>query len=128
MGGSGDAPEKTAEQIAMENRQRRQLNEEIAGSERRLKATARGKLGKQSLLSQPMQPAAKSTGPLTTKGYVSVDGALKKTSIRNRGAQLKQGKMGAAAGGVAGADKNSMIGGVVGGTASKKKKLFGGVF
>lgn len=128
MGGSGDAAEKTAEQIAMENMQRRQLNEEIAGSERRLKATARGKLGKQSLLSQPMQPAAKSTGPLITKGYVSVDGALEKASIRNRGAQILQAKIGAAAGGVAGADKNSMIGGVVGGTASKKKKLFGGVF
>ena len=52
----------------------------------------------------------------------------KRTSIRNRGAQLKQGKRGAAAGAVAGADKNSMTGGVVGGTASKKKKLFGGVF
>jgi len=128
MGGSGDAPKKTAEQVALENMQRRNLNEEIASSERRLKATARNKLGNQSLLGQPVQPVAKSTGPLITKGYVSVDGALKKKSIRNRGAQLKQAKIGAAAGGVAGADKNSMIGGVVGGTASKKKKLFGGVF
>ena len=117
MGGSGDAPKKTAEQVALENMQRRNLNEEIASSERRLKATARNKLGNQSLLGQPVQPVAKSTGPLITKGYVSVDGA-----------QLKQAKIGAAAGGVAGADKNSMIGGVVGGTASKKKKLFGGVF
>ena len=44
MGGSGDAATKTAEQVAMERRQRDQLNEEIAASERRLKATARGKL------------------------------------------------------------------------------------
>lgn len=66
MGGSGDAAEKTAEQVAMENRQRRQLNEEIGASERRLKAVARGKLGKRSLLSQPMQPAAKPIGPTRT--------------------------------------------------------------
>jgi len=88
MGGSGDAPEKTAEQIAMENRQRRQLNEEIAGSERRLKATARGKLGKQSLLSQPMQPVAAPTGPLITEGYVvTKKGSLEKknSSARGRG-------------------------------------------
>ena len=78
MGGSGDAPEKTAEQVALENRQRRNLNEEIASSERRLKATARGKLGKQSLLGQPMQPVAAPTGPLITKGFVLVDGAPKK--------------------------------------------------
>ncbi len=66
MGGSGDAPKKTAEQVALENRQRRNLNEEIASSERRLKATARGKLGKQSLLGQPVQPVAAPTGPTRT--------------------------------------------------------------
>ena len=89
MGGSGDAPEKTAEQVALENIQRRNLNEEIASSERRLKATARGKLGKQSLLGQPMQPVAAPTGPLITEGYVSVNGTPKKESIRNRGSQKK---------------------------------------
>ena len=78
MGGSGDAPKKTAEQVALENRQRRNLNEEIASSERRLKATARSKLGKQSLLGQPMQPVAAPTGPLITEGFVLVDGTPKK--------------------------------------------------
>ena len=67
MGGSGDAAEKTQEQISMEIRQRRQLNEEIASSERRLKATARGKLGKRSLLGQPIQPVSAPSGPTTTK-------------------------------------------------------------
>ena len=63
MGGSGDAPEKTAAQVALETRQRRELNEEIAASERRLKAVARGKLGKRSLLGQPMQPVAAPSAP-----------------------------------------------------------------
>ena len=86
MGGSGDAAKKTQEQIAMENRQRRQLNEETAASERRLKATARGKLGKQSLLGQPMQPVAAPTGPLITEGYaVTKKGSLEKKSSGRSG-------------------------------------------
>ena len=63
MGGSGDPAKKTAEQVAMERRQRDELNEEIAASARRLKATARGKLGKRSLLGQPMQPVAAPSAP-----------------------------------------------------------------
>lgn len=80
MGGSGDAAKKTQEQIAMENRQRRQLNEETAASERRLKATARGKLGKRSLLGQPMQPVAAAKGPDITEGYEKVDGQMRRMS------------------------------------------------
>lgn len=76
MGGSGDAPEKTAEQVAMERRQRNVLNEEIASSERRLKATARGKLGKQSLLGQPVQPVAAPTGPTRAKKGTDILGAF----------------------------------------------------
>ena len=78
MGGSGDAAKKTQEQIAMENRQRRELNEETAASERRLKATARGKLGKRSLLGQPIQPVAAAKGPTITEGYEKVDGQMKR--------------------------------------------------
>ena len=82
MGGGGDAPEKTAEQKAIENRQRRNLNEEIASSERRLKATARGKLGKQSLLGQPMQAPEAPSGPTMTEGYMkTASGSLKKKPI-----------------------------------------------
>ena len=85
MGGSGDAAKKTAEQVVMERRQRDQLNEEIAASERRLKSIARGKLGKQSLLGQPMQPVAAPTGPLITEGYaINKEGALKKKSSGGR--------------------------------------------
>jgi len=54
MGGSGDAAKKTQEQLAMERRQRMQLDEETAASERRLKAVAQKQLGKQSLLAKPM--------------------------------------------------------------------------
>ncbi len=100
MGGSGDAAKKTAEQVAMERRQRDELNEEIAASERRLKATARGKLGKRSLLGQPMQPVAAPTGPLITEGY-AISGAKKDkgamykkpTNGRGRGTGMRTGRM-----------------------------------
>ena len=93
MGGSGDAAEKTQEQISMEIRQRRQLNEEIASSERRLKATARGKLGKRSLLGQPMQPAKGPTGPLMTAGYMKdKSGGFKKIPRGVFGAALRTGR------------------------------------
>ncbi len=87
MGGSGDAAEKTAEQVAMENRQRRQLNEEIASSERRLKAVARGKLGKRSLLGQPMQPVAAPSGPTNSM--------IPRSERENEGRQGYQGNRGA---------------------------------
>ena len=80
MGGSGDAAEKTQEQIAIERRQRMQLDEETAASERRLKATARGKLGKKSLLSQPMQPIAAPKGLTITEGYEKGKGQVRRAS------------------------------------------------
>ena len=100
MGFSGNAAKKTAEQVAMERRQRDELNEEIASSERRLKSIARGKLGKQSLLGQPMQPVAAPTGPLITEGY-AISGAKKDkgqmykkpTNGRGRGTGMRTGRM-----------------------------------
>ncbi len=98
MGGSGDPAKKTAEQVAMERRQRDELNEEIAASERRLKATARGKLGKRSLLGQPMQPVAAPTGSLITEGY-AISGAKKdkgqmyKKPTNGRGTGMRTGRM-----------------------------------
>jgi len=44
------APKKTQEQVATERRQQFMLDEEIDETEGRLKAVARGKLGKASLL------------------------------------------------------------------------------
>jgi hypothetical protein len=44
------APKKTQEQVATERRQQFMLDEEIDETEGRLKAVARGKLGKTSLL------------------------------------------------------------------------------
>jgi hypothetical protein len=56
MGGSGDAPAKTAEQLAIERRQRNVLNEEIEASETRLKAMAQKKIGKKSLFAPSFGP------------------------------------------------------------------------
>ena len=68
MGGSGDAAKKTQEQLAIERRQRMQLDEETAASERRLKAVAQKKLGKQSLLAKPMmEKKAPATAPATVE-------------------------------------------------------------
>lgn len=54
----GGELEKTAEQKAIERRQRMALDKETAQSERRLKAVARGKLGKASLLGTPEEEDA----------------------------------------------------------------------
>lgn len=56
MGGSGDAPAKTAEQLAIERRQKNVLNEEIEASESRLKAMAQKKFGKKSLFAPSFGP------------------------------------------------------------------------
>ena len=69
-GGGGKAPEKTAEQKAMERAQREQLDKETASSERRLKAIAQKKIGKQSLLGTPIQQAEGPAGPTITEGYM----------------------------------------------------------
>ncbi len=51
MASSPKKPKKTAEEEAIETRQRSLLDEEIEESEERFKALARGKLGGASLLS-----------------------------------------------------------------------------
>jgi hypothetical protein len=79
MGGSPDAPEKTAEQVAIEKRQRSALQEEAAASERRLKAIAQKKIGKASLLGMPIQQAEAPAGPTTTPGYMQTSGGQVKT-------------------------------------------------
>ena len=90
MGGSVAEPEKTAEMLAMENLQRRRLNEEIAASERRLKATARGKLGKRSLLGQPVPTPkmGRKDMPTITAGYgITKEGSLMKRADKGVGAR-----------------------------------------
>ncbi len=52
------APEPTAQELAVVERQSRMLDEEMEESEKRLKALARGKLGSRSLLAKS---AAQST-------------------------------------------------------------------
>ena len=79
MGGSGDAPAKTAEQKGMERRQRMQLDEETAASERRLKAIAQKKIGKQSLLATVRPEVEAPAGPTTTPGYMQTSGGQVKT-------------------------------------------------
>lgn len=70
MGGGGDAPEKTNQQKAMERRQKMQLDQETAASERRLKAVAQKQFGKASLLGTPMEQAEAPKGPTMTEGYM----------------------------------------------------------
>lgn len=82
MGGGGGAPKKTAEQVAMERRQRMQLEEETAKSERRLKAVAQKRIGKQSLLGQPIEQAEAPEGPTITPGYMMSGGRVVKIPKR----------------------------------------------
>jgi hypothetical protein len=82
MGGGGGAPKKTNEQKAMERRQRMALDEEIASSERRLKSMAQKKLGKQSLLEDPIEQVAAPSGPTITEGYEMSKGQVKKKKKR----------------------------------------------
>lgn len=84
MGGGGDAPEKTNEQKAMERRQRIALDEETASSERRLKAMAQKKLGKQSLLEDPVEQAEAPDGPTITEGFMLRQGQVKKIPKSSR--------------------------------------------
>ena len=51
MGSSPKAPQPTAEEIAVERRQKSLLDEEIEENEQRLASLARGRLGKASMLS-----------------------------------------------------------------------------
>jgi len=88
MGGSAKAPKPTAEQAAMERRQRMELEEETAASERRLKAIAQRKIGKKSLLGTPMVQE-KAAGPTITEGYVQSGGMLKKDKPLFKGTGMR---------------------------------------
>jgi len=99
--GSGKAPKPTAEQKAMERRQREALDEERASSERRLKAIAQKKIGKQSLLGKPMEQAEAPEGPMVTEGFKQSGGRVvkipKRTGLFSK--LFKSGLMGGAAAG-----------------------------
>ena len=69
MASSPKSPEKTAEELAIERRQRSLLDDEIGESEDRLKALARGSLGRASLLSgAPANRADASGGSRGSRG------------------------------------------------------------
>lgn len=64
------APEPTAQELAVDQRQSRMIDEEIAEGEKKLKAVARGKLGATSLLAgtgKTKDPAAKAAKPTKVK-------------------------------------------------------------
>lgn len=68
------APEPTAQELAVDQRQSRMIDEEIAEGEKRLKAVARGKLGASSLLAgtgKTKAPGAKAIAktPVKKKSY-----------------------------------------------------------
>ena len=73
MGRKPKTEKKTAEQFAMERRQRMALDEETASSERRLKAVAQKQLGKKSLLKNAVQAVEAPAGPTVTPGARIVD-------------------------------------------------------
>jgi len=83
--GSGKAPKPTAEQLAMERRQRMQLEKETAASERRLKAVTQKGIGKASLLGQPIQQAEAPEGPMVTEGFKRSGGRVVKIPKRRGG-------------------------------------------
>ena len=65
MASSPKRQQRTAQEVALERRQRKEMDDEIAEGERRFSALSRGRLGTKSLLaagaprksSQPAQPA-----------------------------------------------------------------------
>ena len=72
---SPKAPKKTAEQVSVERRQQFMLDEEIEETEGRLKAVARGKLGKASLLASGATRRGGATGGSSLIGGASTGGA-----------------------------------------------------
>jgi len=66
------APKLTAQELAVDQRQSRMIDEEIAEGEKKLKAVARGKLGASSLLAgtgKTKAPAAKAQTSVKKKSY-----------------------------------------------------------
>lgn len=118
MGSTPKAPEKTAEEKAMEIRQRIELDKEVAKNEGRLKAIARGKLGKASLLGNPQEEedmagrkprtifdaagvesgsdltGASGDGQTMTRGYgITNSGKLKKKAVSTTGGGRDQSRI-----------------------------------
>ena len=73
------APEPTAQELAVVERQSRRLDEEIEESEKRLKAIARGRLGAASLLAPGIQ---------TSTGSARATGSTRSGSRGSRGSML----------------------------------------
>jgi hypothetical protein len=71
---SSKKEEKTAEQVSTERRQQFLLDDEIEETEGRLKATARGKLGKASLLTSGSTRRGGATGATGATGGSSLIG------------------------------------------------------
>ena len=68
-------PEKTAEEVSLEKRQRALLDKEIEESESRFRSLARGKLGSSSLLSGAARNVTEAAGG-TRSGGASGAGSL----------------------------------------------------
>ena len=83
MGSAPKPPPPSAEEKAMVRRQRIRLDQEIAENEKRLKAMAQKKFGKQSLLGMPTGPAPeKSKGPQITPGFMKTKkGTIKRNVL-----------------------------------------------
>lgn len=73
-------PEPTAQELAVVERQSRQLDEEMEESEKRLKAIARGKLGPRSLLAKAGSSKSATRGASTMSGMGYSGGGMSGSS------------------------------------------------
>ena len=78
------APEPTAQELAVVERQSRRLDEEIEEQEKRLKAIARGRLGTASLLAPRTQTS-------TTSGGKRSGGSMLMGARTGRGSGMRTG-------------------------------------
>lgn len=78
-------PPKTAEELAIEMAQKRALDKEIEISEKKMKAMARGKLGRQSLLSGGTPEATVSASGSGRGGRGGAGSLLSGTSVSGGG-------------------------------------------
>ena len=93
------APKPSAQEVAMDIRQKRALDEEIGEQEQRFKALARGKLGSASLLG----------GAPRSRTEAAMGGRASKSAAAGAGRSMLGGLAGAARRGAAGAARAGLM-------------------
>lgn len=98
------APKPSAQEVAMDIRQKRALDEEIGEQEQRFKALARGKLGSASLLG----------GAPRSRTEAAMGGRASKGAAAGAGRSMLGGLAGAARRGAAGAAQAGLMTSIMG--------------